>query len=244
MAQKNALVTGAARGIGRAIAEKLAARGFGIVIFDLIPDGQQTAVEIAARFKVPCDFHQVDVTDLAKVTVAVEAVLAARTTIDVLVNNAGITRDNLMLRMDEADWDLVLKVNLKSVFVCTKAVARYMLKQKGGSIVNIASVIGLMGNAGQANYAASKAGIIGLTKANAKEFARKGVRVNAVAPGYIQTKMTEALTEEQKAAILRYVPLQRMGTPADVADAVAFLAGDDSAYMTGQVLVVDGGLVM
>ena len=164
--------------------------------------------------------------------------------IDILVNNAGITRDNLLMRMQEDEWDLVLKVNLKSVFVCTKAVSRYMMKQKSGAIVNIASIIGITGNPGQANYAASKAGIIGLTKSNAKEFARKGVRVNAVAPGYIQTRMTDELTEEQTRNILQYVPMQRMGTPDDVAEAVVFLCSEESSYITGQVLVVDGGMVM
>ncbi len=244
MSKRTAIVTGGARGIGEVIARKLASQGINIIIFDLLDDGKQTAGQIASDFGVEADFHKLDVTDLDSVTETVTALSKEKEGIDILVNNAGITRDNLLMRMDEGDWDLVLKVNLKSAFVCTKAVSRFMLKQKSGSIVNIASVIGVMGNPGQANYAASKAGMIGLTKSNAKEFAKKGVRVNAVAPGYIQTKMTDKLTDEQKEGILQYVPLKRMGTPDDVANAVSFFCSEDAGYITGQVLIVDGGLVM
>lgn len=244
MSRCNAVVTGGARGIGRKIAERLASRGDAVIIWDLLDGGEQTAQEIASEYGVETEFIKCDVTDIDAVTAAAKSLYDEKGSIDILVNNAGITRDNLMMRMKEGEWDAVLTVNLKSVFVCTKAVSRFMMKQKSGAIVNIASVIGIMGNAGQANYAASKAGVIGLTKSNAKEFASRGIRVNAVAPGYIRTKMTEELSEEQTQNIMAYVPLKRMGTPDDVADAVAFLSGAGAGYITGQVLVVDGGLVM
>jgi len=240
----NAVITGGARGIGRKISEKLASAGHAVIILDLLDEGTATASEIADEYGVETQFIKCNVTDIEAVTGAAKSIYEEKGSIDILVNNAGITRDNLMLRMKEDEWDAVLNVNLKSVFACTKAISRFMMKQKSGAVVNIASVIGIMGNAGQANYAASKAGIIGLTKSNAKEFASRGIRVNAVAPGYIRTRMTEELSEEQTRDIMQYVPLKRMGSPEDVANAVVFLAGEDASYITGQVLVVDGGLVM
>jgi 3-oxoacyl-[acyl-carrier protein] reductase len=186
----------------------------------------------------------VDVTESDAVEAAAKAVRNDSETIDILVNNAGITRDNLLVRMKEEDWDLVLRINLKGAFLCTKAVGRYMCKARTGAIVNIASVIGLMGNAGQANYGASKAGVIGLTKSTAREFASRGVRANAVAPGYIQTAMTEELTDDVRQQLQEQIPLQTLGRPEDVAEAVGFLASDAARYITGQVLVVDGGMVM
>jgi 3-oxoacyl-[acyl-carrier protein] reductase len=188
--------------------------------------------------------YKVNVTDSSEVDQAVGQVLKDLGRLDVLVNNAGITRDGLIMRMKDEDWDAVLAVNLKGTFLCTRAASRPMLKQRAGRIVNIASVVGLMGNAGQANYSASKAGIIGLTKSCAKEFGSRGVTVNAVAPGFIKTAMTDKLTEEQRSKMLELVPLGRLGEVADVAAAVAFLASDDAGYVTGQVLTVDGGMVM
>jgi len=241
---KVALVTGGARGIGRAIAERLGSAGADLALFDVLPELEAAAAELAAGLGVKVRGYRVNVTVAAEVDAAVEAVLRDLGRLDVLVNNAGITRDNLLMRMKDEEWDAVLAVNLKGAFLCTRAVARPMLKQRSGRIVNIASVVGLMGNAGQANYAASKAGLIGLTKSSAKELASRGVTVNAVAPGYIRTAMTDQLSAEQKNKMLGLVPLGRMGEAADVAAAVAFLASDDAGYVTGQVLTVDGGMVM
>jgi 3-oxoacyl-[acyl-carrier protein] reductase len=241
---KVALVTGGARGIGRAIAERLGAGGADLALFDVLPDLDAAVAELAAKLGVRVRGYQVNVTAAAEVDAAVEAVVKDFGRLDVLVNNAGITRDNLLMRMKDEEWDAVLAVNLKGPFLCTRAVARPMLKQRAGRIVNIASVVGLMGNAGQANYAASKAGVIGLTKSCAKEFAARGVTVNAVAPGYILTAMTEKLSPEQKEQMLKLVPLGRIGEAADVAAAAAFLASDEAGYVTGQVLTVDGGMVM
>jgi len=241
---KVALVTGGARGIGRAIAERLGAGGADLALFDVLPDLDAAVAELAAKLGVRVRGYQVNVTAAAEVDAAVEAVVKDFGRLDVLVNNAGITRDNLLMRMKDEEWDAVLAVNLKGPFLCTRAVARPMLKQRAGRIVNIASVVGLMGNAGQANYAASKAGVIGLTKSCAKEFAARGVTVNAVAPGYIRTAMTDKLSPEQKEQMLRLVPLGRIGEAADVAAAAVFLASDEAGYVTGQVLTVDGGMVM
>ncbi|MDT8389075.1 MAG: 3-oxoacyl-[acyl-carrier-protein] reductase [Lentisphaeria bacterium] len=241
---KVAIVTGGARGIGKAICEKLAADGAKLAIVDvLMAAAAETAAEFAAR-GVDAKAFAANVADPAAVDHMVKEVMAAFGQIDILVNNAGITRDNLMLRMKEEDWDAVIAVNLKGTFNCIKAVARPMMKARGGKIVNIASVVGVMGNAGQANYSASKAGVIGLTKTAAKEFASRGINVNAVAPGYIQTDMTEKLTDQAREAFMTVIPLRRPGTAEDVAGVVGFLAGPASDYVTGQVINIDGGMVM
>ncbi|MBN1256408.1 MAG: 3-oxoacyl-[acyl-carrier-protein] reductase, partial [Planctomycetes bacterium] len=224
---KTAIITGAAQGIGEAIARRLAARGVNIVLWDVQQEAvEATAKEITKESGVKTLAAVVDVADSVAVDGALQEALEAFENIDFLVNNAGITRDNIILRMKEEDWDLVLRVNLKGAFVCTKAVARRMLKARSGRIVNLASVIGLMGNAGQANYGASKAGIIGLTKSAAKEFAPRGVTVNAIAPGFIRTAMTDALDEETQQAMLEVIPLKLFGEPEDVAGAVEFLLSD------------------
>ena len=240
---KVAMITGASQGIGREIALRMAEEGANIVAVDIADHVADTAKK-AEEKGVKALGLKGDVTQLDSMTGLIGQALDKFGKIDILVNNAGITRDNLILRMSEEDWDMVLAVNLKGVFNCTKAVSRAMLKQRSGKIVNIASVIGVMGNAGQANYAASKGGVIALTKTAAREFASRGITVNAVAPGFIQTAMTEKLSEEAKAASLAQVPLQKYGTPKDVAEAVLFLAGPNSDYVTGQVLHVDGGMAM
>lgn len=242
---KTMIVTGGARGIGEAIAVKLARGGANIVIWDVMEDiAQETAARLGDEYSIKAVGAGVDVTSAEAVEGAAKAALDEFGAIDGLVNNAGITRDNIILRMKEEDWDMVLNINLKGAFLCTKTIARYMLKARQGRIVNIASVIGLMGNAGQANYGASKAGLIGLTKTSAKEFASRGVTVNAVAPGYIRTAMTDKLKDDVKEAMLKLVPLGSLGEPEDVAACVEFLLSDSSRYVTGQVLTVDGGMVM
>jgi len=241
---KVALVTGGARGIGKAICTKLAEDGAKLAIVDILMDvAQETAAEFRAR-GVSAAAFAANVADPGDVDAMVKAVVAEFGSVDILVNNAGITRDTLIVRMKESDWDAVIAVNLKGTFNCIKAVARPMMKARSGKIINIASVVGVMGNAGQANYSASKAGVIGLTKTSAKEFASRGINVNAVAPGYIQTEMTEKLSEEAKNAFLTVIPLGRPGTAEDVAGVVHFLAGAASDYVTGQVINIDGGLVM
>ncbi len=240
---KTALVTGAARGIGQATALRLAAAGADVALCDLKAEWlAETAAGVRAAGR-RAESYAVDVSDAAGVKSAVEAVAADFGRIDILVNNAGITRDGLLLRMSEEDWDAVLDVNLKGTYLFTRAVARLMVKQRGGAIVNIASIIGLIGNAGQCNYAASKAGVIALTKSVAKELAGRGVRANAVAPGFIRTSMTDKLSEETQQRMLEAIPLKRFGSPEDVADVVVFLAGDAAAYVTGQVVNVCGGMV-
>ncbi len=237
---KVALVTGSTRGIGRAIANTLAECG---AIVAIVGRDQANADAVAAEIPGARGFA-CDVSEPLQIVSLVEAVEKHFGSCDILVNNAGITKDNLMLRMKDEDWDAVLDANLRSAFVATRAVSRGMMKRRWGRIVNITSVVGLMGNKGQANYAASKAGLIGLTKSVAKELASRNILCNAVAPGFIETEMTAAMTPEAKAALSGQIPLERLGAPRDVAATVAFLSSEYASYITGQVLVVDGGLAM
>jgi 3-oxoacyl-[acyl-carrier protein] reductase len=236
---KVTIVTGASQGIGRAIAEFIAEKGSHVVVFD-VADGVDVVRAVEAR-GVRGMFLKVDVSDLQQTQDAVQTVMTEMGAIDNLVNNAGITKDKLLLRMSEDDWDRVIRINLKGVFSCTKAVVRHLLK-RGGSIVNIASIAGLMGNPGQSNYGASKAGIIGFTKSIAKEYGERGVRVNAVAPGFIRTDMTAAFDEKYRETMTQAVPLKRAGEPVEVARVVYFLLSDYSSYITGEVINVSGGL--
>lgn len=241
---KVALVTGSAQGIGREIAFTLAREGADVVISDINSEkASQTAKEVEGLGRKSLGL-ELNVVDYSKVEEAINKILDKFARVDILINNAGITKDNLMLRMNEADWDAVINVNLKGTFNCTKAVSRVMIKQRYGKIVNIASIIGIIGNAGQANYSASKAGIIALTKTTAKEFASRNINVNAVAPGFIQTDMTAKLPEEVRQKMLAMIPLNRFGLPADVANACLFLVSEEASYITGQTIVVDGGMVM
>jgi 3-oxoacyl-[acyl-carrier protein] reductase len=240
--EKVAIVTGAARGIGLEITRELLAMGMTVVAVDLREDLLAGLPEAVAAPAGKLETRTMDVIDSAGFTALIDEVAEARGRLDVLVNNAGITRDNLILRMDDADWELVLKVNLTSAFIGTRAAAKHMIRQRSGSIVNLASYSGLEGNRGQANYSASKAGLLGLTKTTAKELAGKGVRCNAVAPGFIQTEMTAVLPQQAKDMALAQIPLKRFGTACDVAKAVAYLASDASNYVTGQCLSVDGGM--
>lgn len=241
---KVALVTGAAQGIGKATALLLAEKGADVVVSDInLEKAQETAKEIEEKGRRSMAL-KVNVADPVEVEQMVEMIMEKFSRIDILVNNAGITRDRLLLRMSPEDWDAVLDVNLKGVFNCTKSVIKYMSKQRSGKIVNIASVVGLMGNAGQANYAASKAGVIGFTKTVAREFAQRGININAIAPGYIQTPMTEVLPEKVKEELMKLIPMGRLGQPEDVAQAVLFLVSENSNYITGQVLNVNGGIYM
>ena len=241
---KVAIVTGGARGIGKAISTAFAREGASLAICDVNSDvlaATKDELEALGRSVIT---GLVDVTKSDQVDGFVQKTLDKFKKIDILVNNAGITKDSLLVRMSEADWDAVLAVNLKGAFNCTKAVSKIMMKQRDGRIVNMASIIGIMGNAGQANYAASKGGLIAFTKTVAKELASRNVRANAIAPGFIQTDMTAKLSDEVKTEMLKYVPLAKFGTVEDVAGLALFLAGDDSAYITGQVVQVDGGMVM
>ena len=239
-----AIVTGGARGIGREIALALAREGADIALFDVNPQTlDQTAAELRAIGRRAEGFT-VDVTDGKQVDDGVAKVLDKLGRIDILINNAGITKDGLLIRMDDAQWDRVLDINLKGTFLCTRAAAKHMLKQRRGRIVSIASIVGLIGNPGQANYAASKAGIIGLTKSVAKELASRGITCNAIAPGFIKTEMTDALPEQAKQRLQEAIPMGTLGEPWDVAQAALFLVSDAARYITGQVLVVDGGLAM
>ncbi|MBW7996281.1 MAG: 3-oxoacyl-[acyl-carrier-protein] reductase [Candidatus Glassbacteria bacterium] len=243
--EQTALITGGARGIGKAIAERLAADGADIAVVDIdLEQARSTASSIAESTGRKTEAYKCDVSDFGRVGEVVNKIVSAFGSIDILVNNAGITRDSLLMRMKPEDWDIVLAINLKGSFNFIQAASRQMMKQRSGSVINISSVVGLMGNPGQANYSASKAGLIGLTKSAAKEFAPRGVRVNAVAPGFIETELTAGLPDEVKKHWRETIPLGRGGTVQDVAAAVAFLAGPDSSYLTGQVLPVDGGMVM
>jgi 3-oxoacyl-[acyl-carrier protein] reductase len=241
---KTALVTGAAQGIGREIAMGLAADGADVAICDVnLEAAQKTASDIATKGRKTLAL-KANVAASAEVTAMIDQVVEKLGRIDILVNNAGITRDGLILRMKEEDWDLVLDINLKGAFNCSKAALKYLSKQRGGTIINIASIVGAMGNAGQANYVASKAGLIGLTKTIAREYANRGVTSNAVAPGFIDTAMTQALSETVRADLAKQIPLGRLGTPEDVAHAVRFLASPAATYITGHVLHVNGGMYM
>jgi len=241
---KVALVTGGARGIGQAIAMLFAKEGADIVVADVnLEVAQKTAMDIEALGRKALAL-EMDVTSYEKVEEGINKILDKFGKVDILINNAGITKDNLIVRMSQAEWDAVINVNLKGTFNCIKAVSRPMVKQRSGRIISIASIIGLMGNFGQANYAASKAGIIALTKTVAKELASRNINANAVAPGFIQTEMTARLPEDVKKKMLEAIPLAKLGTPQDVAQVCLFLASEESAYITGQTITVDGGMVM
>lgn len=241
--QKTAIVTGGTRGIGRAIALRLAKEGADVAL--LATKETEAALSIANEIKAMgrhAAFYICDVADAEKVDLTIKAVMEHFGKIDILVNNAGITKDQLLMQMKEEDFDLVMNVNLKGCFHMTKACIRPFIKQRYGRIINISSVVGMMGNAGQANYAASKAAIIGLTKSIAKEYATKGITCNAVAPGYIQTDMTQVLSEQASGDILKQIPTKRFGMPEDVANAVCFFAQEEASYITGEVIKVDGGM--
>jgi 3-oxoacyl-[acyl-carrier protein] reductase len=241
---KVALITGGARGIGRAIALLFAQEGADVAIIDVnLQEAEKTSHEIETLGRKSL-ILQADVTDYLKVEEAVNKILDKFAKVDILVNNAGITKDNILLRMSETEWDAVLSVNLKGSFNCIKAVSKAMIKQRSGKIINIASIIGIIGNAGQANYSASKAGIIALTKTAAKELASRNINVNAVAPGFIQTEMTAKLPEDLKEKMEEAIALKKFGSPLDVANVCLFLASEEAGYITGQTIVVDGGMVM
>lgn len=241
---KIVVVTGGCRGIGKAIVETFLSEGALVYAWDYkVPAPDEVFIE-DAELSQRVRIVQVDVASIESVEAAAKKAIEESGKVDILVNNAGITKDNLIIRMSEADWDAVLDTNLKGAFLCTKALVRSMMNQKWGRIINISSIVGEIGNAGQANYSASKAGLIGLTKSLAKELAGRNILVNAIAPGYIRTAMTEKLSNEQREMFLKNIPLKREGEPTDIAKVVLFLASDDASYITGQVLNVDGGLVM
>ncbi|MGB9664929.1 MAG: 3-oxoacyl-[acyl-carrier-protein] reductase [Ignavibacteria bacterium] len=242
---KVALITGGSRGIGAAIAKELAKEGAKVVLtYHSSPDKAQNVLDEIKKLGGDGRIFQADASSFSDAQNSVEFVLKEFGALNILINNAGITRDNLLLRMSEQDWDEVINTNLKSVFNYSKAAIKPMINQREGKIINISSVVGIMGNAGQANYVAAKAGVIGLTKSLAREFASRNINVNAIAPGYIETDMTAKLTDTQKQAILNLIPLKRIGKPEDIARVVVFLASDDANYITGQVFCVDGGMVM
>ena len=242
---KTAVVTGGSRGIGRTICIELAKQGANIVVnFSGSEAKAKAVVEEIEALGPKAIAVQADVADSASVEGLMKQALEAFGSIDILVNNAGITRDNLLMRMKEQEWDDVIDTNLKGVFLCTKAVTRQMMKQRAGRIINISSIVGVAGNPGQANYVAAKAGVIGLTKTTAQELASRNILVNAIAPGFITTEMTDALPEELKESMLKQIPLAKLGQPEDIAKAVAFFASDSASYITGQTLHIDGGMVM
>lgn len=239
-----AVVTGAGRGIGRAIALKFAAEGADVVCVSRTVENSEKVAQEVRNAGRRAWAMAVDVADVAAVNAAAEKILSEAGRVDVLVNNAGVTRDGLLMRMSDADWDTVMNTNLKGAFLFTRAFSRAFLKQRAGRIINVASVIGLVGNAGQANYAASKAALMGFTKSVAKEFGSRGVTVNALAPGFIETDMTAVLSEQLRADVLKTIPLGKLGQADDIAEAALFLASPGAKYITGQVLTVDGGMVM
>ena len=241
---KVAIVTGGARGIGKDIALTLARAGAHLVICDVNQEALEHAQAEITALGVRAVSYAIDVTDAKQVDEMVAQTIKELGAVDILVNNAGITRDGLLMRMKDEDWDLVLNVNLKGAFNCLRAVTRPMMKKRSGSIINISSVVALIGNPGQTNYCASKAGLIGLTKSAAKELASRGINVNAIAPGFIETPMTDKLTDDQKAKIFEMIPQGKMGQPQDIANAVLFLASEYSSYITGEVIRVDGGMAM
>ncbi len=236
------LVTGAAQGIGKEIALGFAKEKAQVVIVDINESGLKETQNELKKYS-DCDYYAFNITDSQQIEEGINKIIDKFSKIDIVVNNAGITKDNLALRLSENDWDQVINVNLKGAFLCSKLCAKQMIKQRSGKIVNISSIIGIVGNAGQSNYAASKAGLIGLTKSFAKELGSRNICVNAVAPGYIRTKMTEKLPEKVTVEMLKRIPLNKLGEPKDVAEAVLFLASQEANYITGQVLVVDGGMI-
>jgi 3-oxoacyl-[acyl-carrier protein] reductase len=241
---KNAIVTGSARGIGKGIAEKLARSGLNVVVSDILEEAAQETANQLQALGVKSLAVRTDVSNLEDVEKLVKTTVAEWGSVDILVNNAGVTRDNLSIRMSEQDWDTVLRINLKGTFLCSQAAAKEMMKNRFGRIVSIASVIGIMGNAGQANYAASKGGVIALTRSMARELAKRNITVNAVAPGFILTEMTEKLSDKVREEYVANIPLKRAGTPEDIAEAVHFLVSPAASYITGVVLNVSGGLLI
>jgi 3-oxoacyl-[acyl-carrier protein] reductase len=241
---KVALVTGGAQGIGRTISEELARAGAHVVLGDVNLEGAQARAEAINNSGGSASAVKIDVSNAIEVREVFDFIMKDKKPVDIVVNNAGITRDGLMVRMKESDWDLVLNINLKGSFLCSQQAAKQMMKQKSGAIVNIASIVGVMGNFGQANYSASKAGVIGLTKTLAREVASRGIRVNAIAPGFIDTEMTQVLDEEVRQKLIEQIPLARLGLPEDVARCVNFLVSDKSSYITGQVINLNGGMLM
>lgn len=241
---KVALVTGGAQGIGKTIGEELTRAGAHVVLGDVNLEGAQATAEEINSKGGSASAVRIDVSNAAEVQQVFDFILKDKKPVDIVVNNAGITRDGLMVRMKESDWDLVLDINLKGSFLCSQQAAKHMMKQKSGAIVNISSIVGVMGNFGQANYSASKAGVIGLTKTLAREVASRGIRVNAVAPGFIDTEMTRVLEETVRQKLIEQIPLARLGLPEDVARCVAFLVSDKSSYITGQVINLNGGMLM
>ena len=241
---KVALVTGGAQGIGKTISEELVQNGAHVVLGDVNLEGAQATAEAINNNGGSASAVKIDVSNPAEVKQGFDSILKDKKPIDIMINNAGITRDGLMIRMKEADWDRVLNINLKGTFLCSQQAAKQMMKQKSGAIVNIASIVGVMGNFGQANYSASKAGVIGLTKTLAREVGSRGIRVNAVAPGFIDTEMTRVLDESVRQKLIEQIPLAKLGLPEDVARCVAFLVSDRSSYITWQVINVNGGMLM
>lgn len=241
---KTAVITGSGQGIGRAIAMKFAENGANIIISDVVRETAEKTAEEVRSLGVKADVVTCNVSKLDDCENLINQASEAFGSVDILVNNAGVTRDNLLMRMKEEEWDLVIAINLKGVFNCCKAASRIMLKQRAGRIINISSIVGLIGNAGQVNYSASKAGVIGITKTLAKEFGSRGINVNAIAPGFIQTAMTDKLPEDARRKLMEHIPFQRLGTADDVANAALFLASPLSSYVTGEVIRVDGGMAM